>query len=158
MQFVVPQFIDVEDKILGPLTVRQFLLLLAWGIVGFLSFKIMSFFTFIFFAIFWSGFIFLLAFIKINGRPFHYFILSILQTERMPKLRIWHKEDTEYEFRFAAAKALKPKTPIAQKQPLTASRLTELSLVVDTGGVYDETGDVVAETLKNSNGKYRPTN
>jgi hypothetical protein len=28
MQFVVPQFIDVEDKIIGPISVRQFLTLL----------------------------------------------------------------------------------------------------------------------------------
>ena len=27
-RFVVPQFIDVEDKIFGPVTVRQFLILL----------------------------------------------------------------------------------------------------------------------------------
>ena len=148
MQFVVPQFIDVEDKILGPLTVRQFLQILVWGIVSFLAFKLMSFAAFIFFAILWSVFVFLLAFIKINGRPFHFFILSILQTQRTPKLRVWHKEDSEFEYRFGITKAEKPKAPIAQKQPLTASRLTELSLVVDTGGVYDETGDVVAESLK----------
>jgi hypothetical protein len=154
MQFVVPQFIDVEDKILGPLTVRQFLQILVWGITMFLAFKILSFITFIFFGILWSGFVFMLAFIKINGRPFHYFILSILQTQRMPKLRVWHKEDTEFEFRFATTKIEKPKAPIAQKQALTASRLTELSLVVDTGGIYDETGEVVAESLKNLNGKH----
>ncbi|RJO59722.1 PrgI family protein [Candidatus Parcubacteria bacterium] len=148
LQFVVPQFIDVEDKILGPLTVRQFLQILVWGIVMFLSFRVLNFIAFIFFGIFWSVLVFLLAFIKINSRPFHYFILSILQTQRLPKLRVWHKEETEYEFRFGFAKPQKPKAPIAQKQALTASRLTELSLVVDTGGAYDETGEVVAESLK----------
>lgn len=148
MQFVVPQFIDVEDKILGPLTVRQFILILFWGIFGFLLSKMFSMITFIFIAIFWSAFIFMLAFVKINGRPFHYFILSILQSLRLPKLRVWHKEDTEYEYRFAMPAAVKPKAPIATKQALTASRLTELSLVVDTGGAYTEEGDVVAGSLK----------
>lgn len=148
MQFVVPQFIDVEDKILGPLTVRQFILILFWGIVGFLQLKLFSMVTFIFMFILWSGFMFLLAFVKINGRPFHYFILSILQTTRLPKLRIWHKEDTEYEYRFATPPAAKPKVPMATKQALTASRLTELSLVVDTGGAFTEEGDSVARNLK----------
>ncbi|MEK7631243.1 MAG: PrgI family protein [Patescibacteria group bacterium] len=148
MQFVVPQFIDVEDKILGPFTVRQFILILFWGIMSFLQLKIFSMLTFIFLFIFWSGFMFLLAFVKINGRPFHYFILSILQTTRLPKLRLWHKEDTEYEYRFAAPPAAKPKAPMATKQALTASRLTELSLVVDTGGAYTEEGDIVAGSLK----------
>lgn len=154
MQFVVPQFIDVEDKILGPLTVRQFLQILVWGIVMFLSFKILSFVSFLLFAIFWSGFVFMLAFIKINSRPFHYFILSLLQTKRLPKKRVWHKEDTEYEFRFALPRQEKPKAPRVVKQALTASRLTELSLVVDTGGAYDESGEVVAESLKQEYGSH----
>lgn len=148
MQFVVPQFIDVEDKILGPLTVRQFILILFWGVIGFLALRLFNFISFVLFAIVWSAFIFLLAFIKINGRPFHYFILSIVQTQRLPKLRVWHKEDTEYEYRFATPPAAKPKAPMATKQALTASRLTELSLVVDTGGAYTEEGDVVAGSLK----------
>ncbi len=149
MQFVVPQFIDVEDKILGPLSVRQFLLILVWGVVGFAMLKIFSsFITFVLLFIFWSIVVFLLAFIKINGRPFHYFILSILQTLKYPRLRIWHKEDTEYEYRFIATAAAKPRAAIAIKQPLTASRLTSLSLVVDTGGAYDESGDIVAGSLK----------
>jgi len=147
-QFVVPQFIDVEDKILGPLTIRQFVLILFWGIIVFLAFRLMPFFSFIFFGIFWSSFIFLLAFIKINGRPFHYFILSIVQSFRLPKLRIWHKEDTEYEYRFAPTAAAKPKAAMVTKQPLTESRLTQLSLVVDTGGAYTEEGDIVAGSLK----------
>ncbi len=37
-QFVVPQFIDVEDKILGPLTVRQFLIMLVSCLICFLGF------------------------------------------------------------------------------------------------------------------------
>jgi hypothetical protein len=71
-----------------------------------------------------------------------------LQTFRQPRLRIWHKEDTEYEFRFTLGKAARPITPMAVKQPLTASRLTELSLVVDTGGAYDESGEPVADSFK----------
>lgn len=149
MQFVVPQFIDVEDKILGPLTVRQFILILVWGITSFLDFKInsISVTAFLLF-IPWSGLMLMLTFIKINGRPFHYFLLSLAQTTRLPKLRLWHKEDTEYEFRFAAPPPAKAKALIATKQALTASRLTELSLVVDTGGAYTEEGDIVAGSLK----------
>ncbi|KKS92044.1 MAG: hypothetical protein UV69_C0039G0006, partial [Parcubacteria group bacterium GW2011_GWE2_43_12] len=30
-QFVVPQFIDVEDKIIGPITVRQFIIIMVGG-------------------------------------------------------------------------------------------------------------------------------
>ena len=32
-QFTVPQFIDVEPKIIGPITTRQFLIFLAAGLM-----------------------------------------------------------------------------------------------------------------------------
>ena len=38
-QFVVPQFIEVEDKILGPITVRQFLIMLIAGILIFIVYR-----------------------------------------------------------------------------------------------------------------------
>ncbi len=42
-QFTVPQFIDVEDKIIGPLTVRQFLIMLTgFAVIG-VSYKFADF-------------------------------------------------------------------------------------------------------------------
>lgn len=152
MQFVVPQFIDVESKILGPLTVRQFVLILFWALAGFLTFRLASFFTFIFLFILESGVTFLFAFVKINGRLFHHFILSLLQTLRQPRTRIWHKEDTEFEFRFVAPQLKKAVAAVPTKQPLNASRLNQIALVVDTGGAYNEAGEVVARELKRANG------
>jgi hypothetical protein len=37
MQFPVPQFTDVEDKIIGPLTVKQFFILLVSAAIIFFS-------------------------------------------------------------------------------------------------------------------------
>lgn len=152
MQFVVPQFIDVESKILGPLTARQFVLIVFWAFLLFLTLKLFSFFTFIILAIFESLVTFLFAFIKINGRLFHHFIITLLQTQRIPKTRIWHKEDAEYEFRFELAAARKAVAPMIVKQQLTQSRLAEISLVVDTGGAYNEEGEVIAHNVNNPNG------
>ena len=39
MQFPVPQFTDVEDKIIGPLTIKQFGILFGVGIIVFLGFS-----------------------------------------------------------------------------------------------------------------------
>ena len=50
-QFTVPQFIDVEDKILGPITVRQFLLLVVGGLIIFAEFKLSDMALFILLAI-----------------------------------------------------------------------------------------------------------
>lgn len=71
MQFRVPQFIDVEDKIVGPFTLKQFGYLL--GAAGF-SFLIWTFIPIRFIAFLLivpvSGFFIALAFVKINNRPF----------------------------------------------------------------------------------------
>lgn len=134
-QFVVPQFLDVEAKIIGPLTVRQFLTFLAGAGLIFLVFKMATFWV----AAIEGLLIFALtgtfAFLKINGRPFHYFLLNLVQTLRRPILKVWNKNVV-----IAAKKEEKKVEPpkIFIKKHLTASRLSELSLVVDTGGAYRE--------------------
>jgi hypothetical protein len=134
-QFVVPQFIDVENKIIGPLTVRQFLTFLVGAGLIFLVFKLSTFWV----AAIESLCIFALtgifAFFKINGRPFHYFLLNMIQTLRRPILKIWNKESV-VERTKEEVKKQPPKIFI--KKHVTASRLSELSLVVDTGGAYRE--------------------
>lgn len=153
MKFVVPQFIDVEDKVLGPLSVRQFVIILVGAGFIFILFKIMSFIAAVLSAVFVMAFVFVFAFIKINGRGFHYFLLSLLETFRSPQLKVWRK-DVE---RYAAKPEVKPKTTAKYKpkikQPLTSTRLTELTLTVDTGGVFeakenDDEEEVIDEKLK----------
>ncbi len=137
-QFVVPQFIDVESKIIGPLTVRQFLIfLLAAGLI-FATFKIFSFapaavLTILIFAI-----AVVFAAVKINGRPFHYFIISLIQTSKRPPLKIWEKQLTQHERKRKDKEKTERTEIIVAKKPLTKSRLTELSLIVDTGGAFKE--------------------
>jgi adenosylhomocysteinase len=55
-QFTVPQFIDVEDKIFGPITTRQFLILLATGLILFIAFKLADIALFIFLLVVMGGF------------------------------------------------------------------------------------------------------
>ncbi len=47
-QFVVPQFIEVEDKIFGPITIRQFLILLGAFVLIFLGWRFGDFLIFCF--------------------------------------------------------------------------------------------------------------
>ena len=44
MQFQVPQFIEIEDKIFGPLTFKQFIYLAGGGGLCFLLYTILPFF------------------------------------------------------------------------------------------------------------------
>jgi len=137
-QFVVPQFIDVEDKIIGPITVRQFIVLLVGAGLSFITYKLSDFILFLIQFVFISLITFTIAFIKINGRPIHYLLLNIVQTLKRPKLKVWDKAYSPAELR-AASKAPPAvlTSQIRTKNAVRASRLAELSLVVDTGGVYE---------------------
>lgn len=137
-QFVVPQFIDVEDKILGPITVRQFIIMLVGGGMCFVAYKLADFILFVLEAAFISLITFVIAFIKINGRPIHYFLLNLIQTSMRARLRIWQRSFSAAELKdLSKTKAVELPPKIPTKNRVRASRLAELSLVVDTGGIYE---------------------
>jgi len=138
-QFVVPQFIDVEDKIIGPITTRQFIILLIAILIIFVAYKLADTALFIFILALVGGFALILAFVKINGQPFHYFLLNIFQTMRRPSLRIWDRRYTDTELK--SIQALRKLPPIPEKitkARVTYSRIRQLSLTVNTGGYYME--------------------
>lgn len=136
-QFVVPQFIDVEDKVIGPITVRQFIILLVGSGFIFAAYKLADFTLFLFEFVVLSFITFSFAFIKINGRPVHFFLLNVIQTSRRPRLRLWQKMFSTKELKEFIKKP-KPELPpkITTKNKVRATRLAELALIVDTGGVY----------------------
>ena len=136
-QFTVPQFIDVEDVIIGPVTTRQFVILLADALILFISYKLADLGLFIILAVIFGGGGLVLAFVRINGQPFHLFILNFFQTLWKPPLRVWNKELTAAELGVYLQLKLKviPPPPLT-KEPLKQGRLSELTLVVNTGGVY----------------------
>lgn len=136
-QFVVPQFIDVEDKIFGPITTRQFLIMLVAGILIFLAFRFGDLALFLFTTVILGGFSLVLAFVKVNGQTFHYFLLNIIQTLRKPSLRVWNKSYTKAELDFFR----KNQSEVAVAEPAPAvsakrERIHDLALLVNTGGFY----------------------
>jgi len=138
MQFTVPQFIDVEDKIIGPITVRQFVILLVDGLILALLYKFVDLALFVVFLAIFGGFGLVMAFVKINGQPFHFFLLNFLQTMKKSPLRVWQKKFSDAELR-ELAKIEKPPPPLPKpfKEPISMSHLSELTLTVDTGGRYE---------------------
>lgn len=137
MQFVVPQFIDVEDKILGPISVRQFVILILGTGLLFAAYRFADFGLFLVEAFFIVVLTMAFAFLKVNGRPFHKFLANFFQTLRRPKLRIWNQEIVKGEVRSPKVSRTS-KHGISEKLPLSSSRLAELALVVDTGGAYKQ--------------------
>ena len=137
-KFVVPQFIENENKILGPITVRQFLILLVATLFVFIEYSILSFLYFIFAALITVGIAAVFGFVKINGQPFHIFFINFLQTSVRPGLRVWRKDLTDSELREHIAKPAAPPVVVAApKAHPVSTRLRDLALTVNTGGVYN---------------------
>ncbi len=134
-QFLVPQFLDIETKIIGPITTRQFLIMMVAGMLDFIFYKIFYFNIFIGVSLVITGIAIIVAFFKVNGMPFHYFFLNIVQTLKRPSLRVWHKEEVTA---LPPEEKTEVKKEFIAKPPISESRLNSLSLIVNTGGVYKE--------------------
>ena len=136
-KFIVPQFIDNEDQILGPITVRQFLICLVAIFSIFICYKILAFAYFLLATVILGGLAGTFGFVKVNAQPFHIFFINFLQTVTRPNLRVWDKRPTDAELRAWIMTVATPPPTLTQMKPRPeSSRLRELSLVVNTGGVY----------------------
>lgn len=143
MQYSVPQFIDVEDKIIGPLTIKQFIYVIAGAGVLFMLWTVSpSIEVFLLPAIPVLGIFLALAFYKINGRPFSTFLQSALSYLGHPKVLIWNRiydpkgDQTNIKLKVEKGKE-KEETHVGQH--VTESRLRKLSQVLDNEGGVDET-------------------
>jgi len=129
MQFKVPQFIDVEDKIFGPFTFHQFAFLIGGGGMAFVIYKLLPIYISIFLIIPVIILSFLLVFYKINEKPFIYYLQAGLSYLTSSKLYIWKQRlvkpgDKENE------KEENP--PIVSVLPMTTTnKLKDLSWSLD---------------------------
>lgn len=132
-QYQIPQFIEVEDKIIGPLTLKQFLWLLGGAATLFTVWA----FTDIGFFIVLAGPVTVLfaafAFYKINGRSFLFFIITLFLYFFSPKFFLWKRlpeiKDIKTE---KLKKVISKKTP---QKKLTESKITRLATILDRGEI-----------------------
>lgn len=135
-QFTVPQFIDVESKIIGPITTRQFLILLISALLIGLSFRFFDTGLFIVVTLIIAVIAALFSFVKINGRPFHYFILNSVQTMTKSSLRVWNHHALINDNPIENKVPVKVEHQKIVKEYYKKSRLAEVALIVDTKGKY----------------------
>jgi hypothetical protein len=94
MRFQVPQFIEVEDKIFGPLTLKQFIYLAGGGGLSFLVYVLLN--SLLLAAIPILAIMAMstaLAFYKVNNKPFIGVVESALKYYIGNKLYIWKKRE-----------------------------------------------------------------
>lgn len=137
-QVTVPQFLDVEDKIFGPVTIRQFIELMVGGMFVFIFYKTFDFSLFVTASILVIGLTLIVAFVRVNGQAFHLFLLNLISTLKNPKLKVWKKKLTMEELKMEMKTPVetRPMVRTVPRKSVTVSKLSELSLIVDTGGAY----------------------
>lgn len=132
--FAVPQFIDIEPRVIGPITVRQFIMLLIAGGIIFIAYKLLVLKLFIVAAIFVGGIAALFAFFKPNGRPFHIFLLNVIKTLTRPAVRTWRPMTSASTEIKLTGEDIPEAVPLTKR--ISGSKIDELALIVDTGGMY----------------------
>lgn len=127
MQFKVPQFIDVEDKIFGPFTFKQFAYLAGGGGIIFIIYKLLPLWLAIIFIIPVAILTGLLTFYKFNNKPFIFYLEAGIQYLLSSKLFIWKQ-------RLVKPEAKKDKETVEEQSiipTVSSSRLKDLSWSLD---------------------------
>ncbi len=93
MQFRIPQFLDIEDKVFGPFTFKQFAYLIGALGFGFIFWRIIPAKAIaIPLILIFSGTFVALAFAKINDRPFADMLEAAYKFLIGNKTYVWHQE------------------------------------------------------------------
>ena len=95
MQFQIPQFIEIEDKIAGPFSLRQLLYVVGGAVVAFLAFTTLPFLAAAIIAIISIGGTLALALVKINGQPLTRIAFAAAGFFWKPRLYLWKRETKE---------------------------------------------------------------
>ena len=130
MRFQVPQFIEVEDKIFGPLTFKQFIYVAGGVGICIIIFILLPRFLAIVISLPIILFAAALAFYKFNDKPFINMVEAFVKYTFTNKLYIWKKEDKKPE---AGSANQESRNPIEQVYvpKLSESKLKELTWSLD---------------------------
>ena len=127
MQFKVPQFIDVEDKVVGPLTFKQFAYLAGGAGLVYLSLRLLPVFLALPVAGALGMLAFALAFLKYNEKPFVHTLEAFIRFYSKSRLYLWHQRPVAPRAKEAEAASTKS----FDRATLSESKLKTLSWSLD---------------------------
>ncbi len=137
MEYQVPQFIEVEDKVVGPLTLKQFIYITGAGGLCIVIFAYLPFIFAVLLAIPTVALAAALAFYKINGKPFVNVLEAGFNYYTRSKFFLWKHQDmgsAEKNAKAAAAARVVATDALnaSRRTPkLTRGRLSELAWSLD---------------------------
>ena len=130
MRFQVPQFIEVEDKLFGPLTFKQFIYVAGGVGMAVVLFLLLPRFLAIIISLPIVLFAAALAFYKINDKPFINVVEAFVKYTFTNKLYIWKKEDRKVDSKQQAVDRNRPIEQIYVPK-LSESKLKDLTWSLD---------------------------
>lgn len=124
MRFQVPQFIEVEDKIFGPFSFKQFVYLIGGAGISYVLYRVFPLFIALLFILPILGLAGALAFYQMNGKPFIHTLEAAFHFLKKNKLYLWQKSAPSK----AAPKPTSDKVTKGAYNPITVPRLSESRL------------------------------
>ncbi|MBI4123087.1 MAG: PrgI family protein [Parcubacteria group bacterium] len=125
MQFQVPQFIEREALVVGPLTFRQFAFLAVAGGAAFILYFFAPLLVFAVASLGLAAFGFLTAFVQIGGKSLPAVFIDFLSFQMGGKIYYWKKKRV---FASAPARAAAPEAaPEPRTTQITLSKESKIS-------------------------------
>jgi hypothetical protein len=115
MQYQVPQFIETEDKVVGPFSLRQFAYVGVAALISAGAYFFLQTWLFLIIALVLVGGSLALSFVKINGRPLIKVATAAFYYYWKPQLYVW-----------------KPDHPMIAQQPHAPATARKLLPVADS--------------------------
>ena len=131
MRFQVPQFIEIEDKIFGPLTFKQFVYLIGGGGGVFIFYALLPLPLAILFGIPIALFALALAFYKVHNQPFIKVVENAFYYITNAKLYLWKKEEAKVKKEKAPTPEGRGLTTPVYMPKLTQAKLSDLAWSLD---------------------------
>jgi hypothetical protein len=152
LQYKIPQNVEVEDTIIGPITMRQLIILAIGGGIAYLFYITLA--KSYFFEVWGPPVIFFsltsicIAFVRIKNISFIKWVLLMIEYMMLPKKRIWDKrQSTQFIFQqispsTAATKSSQEKKlkmdQKAESKKQGISQLEDITKALDVSSVLDE--------------------
>lgn len=139
MEYHVPQFIEVEDKLIGQLTLKQFIYLAGAGGICIVLFSYLPFILAALIALPIVGLGGALAFYKVNGKPLVAILEAAFTYYTSARLMLW--KYTAPEKKGSPTPSATPMPPAAPARPeprLTRGKLAELAWSLDVPATAKE--------------------
>lgn len=135
MQFKVPQFLEIEDKIFGPFTFKEFVYLTGGAGICYMLFKLLGLWLGAIPILIVAGLSVALTFYHPNGKPFLNMVESAIKYSLQSKLYIWKrhqiKVNVKQQQEMKASAELKNKTMNQGGVRLSGSKLRDLAWSLD---------------------------